>query len=306
MHSSNSYLYSILERVRGYLDEPSSKYSNDFIVRHIIMPEFVNCVSRLSLTFDNPVVVRTAISIVADTEHYQLPPNVGEIMRVAEYDSDKRMISELIPRGEFHPHGPEWQIEGNMITFRPLPSFNRDMEIVYIPNGDFLPHYSVDGGTMIDASTVNLESTGTPDLGATDRRPNSYVGATLRILAQAGHTVVQERIIKTHTVSNNGLTDQVTVSVPFTAPYNTGLSSLRYEIVPVGLQSLIQAVAAASAMNLGVMKNVSAKQMSFLTQEYRKAIKTCGDNLSYMQMRKPKSFMKNTVDNEDRRMFYIR
>jgi uncharacterized Fe-S radical SAM superfamily protein PflX len=74
LHSSNSYLYSILERVRGYLDEPSSKYSNDFIVRHVIMPEFVNCVSRLSLTFDNPVVVRTALSIVKDTEHYQLPP----------------------------------------------------------------------------------------------------------------------------------------------------------------------------------------------------------------------------------------
>jgi hypothetical protein len=306
LHSSNSYLYSILERVRGYLDEPSSKYSNDFIVRHVIMPEFVNCVSRLSLTFDNPVVVRTALSIVKDTEHYQLPPNVGELMRVAEYDANKRMISEIIPRSEYNPHGPNWQIEGNMITFRPLPEYDRSMEIVYIPNGDFHPHYSVDGGTMVDASTVNLESTGTPDLGSLDRRPNSYVGATLRILAQAGHTVVQERIIDTHTVSNNGLTDQVKVSVPFTAPYNSSLSSLRYEIVPMGLQSLIQCVAASSAMNLGVMKNVSAKQMQFLTQEYRKAIKTAGDNLSHMQMRKPKSFIKDTVDNDDRRMFYIR
>ncbi len=158
----------------------------------------------------------------------------------------------------------------------------------------------------MDASTFTLESTGTPDLGALDRRPNSYVGATLRILLQSTNTVVQERIIDTHTVSTNGQSDQVTVAVPFTAPYNTNLASVRYEIVPMGLQSLIQCVAAASAMNLGVMKNVSAKQMQFLTQEYRKAIKTAGDNLSHMQMRKPKSFIKDTVDNDDRRMFYIR
>ncbi len=87
-------------------------------------------------------MVRTALSIVKDTEHYQLPPNVGELMRVAEYDDNKRMISEIIPRSEYNPHGPNWMIEGNMLTFRPTPEYNRSMEIVYIPNGDFLPHYS--------------------------------------------------------------------------------------------------------------------------------------------------------------------
>lgn len=308
MHSSNSYLYSILERVRGYLDEPSSKYSNDFIVRNVIMPEFVNCVSRLSLTFDNPVVVRSALSIVKDTEHYQLPPNVGELMRVAEYDDNKRMISEIIPRSEYNPHGPNWLIEGNMLTFRPIPEYDRSMEIVYIPNGDFHPHLNQGNGALsADKKTLTLATSAQVTLGSLDRRPNSYVGATLRLLKNTANqvSVVEERIIDTHTVSAAS-TDTVTVAIPFSTAEYASKSDIHYEIVPMGMQSLIQPVSAASAMNLGVMKNVSAKQMQFLTQEYRKAIKTCGDNLSYMQMRKPKSFIKDTVDNDDRRMFYIR
>jgi hypothetical protein len=310
LHSSNSYLYSILERVRGYLDEPSSKYSNDFIVRQVIMPEFVNCVSRLSLTFDNPVVVRTALSIVKNTEHYQLPPNVGELMRVAEYDDNKRLISEIIPRSEYNPHGPNWQIEGNLLTFRPLPQYDRSMEIVYIPNGDFMPHLNQGQGQLsADRKTLTLCLPSQVTLGAIDRRPNAYVGATLRLLKNtAGNsTVVEERVIDSHTLAaTDAGDDKVTVRVAFDTSAYGSKTDIHYEIVPMGLQSLIQCVAAASAMNLGVMKNVSAKQMQFLTQEYRKAIKTAGDNLSHMQMRKPKSFIKDTVDNADRRMFYIR
>jgi hypothetical protein len=64
-------------------------------------------------------------------------------------------------------------------------------------------------------------------------------------------------------------------------------------------------VSAASAINLAVMKDVTAKKMQFLQIEYRKALKTIGDNLSYMQMRKPKSYQKYTVDNQDRHIYTL-
>lgn len=305
MHSTGSFLNTVIERVRGYLDEPSSKYTNDFLVRNIIMPEMVNVLSRLSLTFDNPIVVRHAISLVAGTEYYQLPPNVGEIFRLVQMDENNIITADYKPEGQFHPSGPNWSLEGNLLSVRPKPDKSLSLHLFYIPNGDFLPHYSADGGTLVDSNTLSLESTGNPDIGALDRRPNSYVGATLRILGQSGHTVIQERVISSHTLSTNGLSDSVDVRVAFDAPYNTGLSSVRYEIVPPGMQSLMQAVSAASAINLGVMKDVTAKKMQFLQLEYRKAIKTIGDNLSYMQMRSPKKFQKNTVDNQDSHIYSL-
>ena len=305
MHSTGSFLNTVIERVRGYLDEPSSKYSNDFLMRNIVMPEMVNVLSRLSLNFDNPIVIRQAITIASGTEYYQLPPNVGEIFMLVQLDDNNIVTADYKPQGQHHPTGPNWSIEGNLLSVRPLPDKAINLVMFYIPNGDFLPHYSADGGTLVDSNTFTLESTGTPDIGALDRRPNSYVGATLRILGQSSNTVIQERVISSHTVSTNGLSDSVDVRVAFDAPYNTGLSSVRYEIVPPGMQSLMQAVSAAAAINLGVMKDVSAKKMQFLQIEYRKALKTIGDNLSYMQMRKPKSYQKLTMDNQDRHIYTL-
>ena len=97
----------------------------------------------------------------------------------------------------------------------------------------------------------------------------------------------------------------MTVRVAFDTSAYGSKTDIHYEIVPQGFQSLMQAVAAASAINLAVMKDVTAKKMQFLQLEYRKAIKTIGDNLSYMQMRKPKSFQKNTVDNQDRHTYNL-
>ena len=53
------------------------------------------------------------------------------------------------------------------------------------------------------------------------------------------------------------------------------------------------------------MKDVSDKKMKYLQIEYRKAIKTIGDNLSYMQMRKPKAYQKYTVDNPETRIYHL-
>ena len=102
MHSTGSFLFTVIERVRGYLDEPSSKYSNDFMVRNIIMPEMVNVLSRLSLNFDNPIVIRQAISLVSGTEYYQLPPNVGEVFRLVQLDENNIITADYKPSGFTH------------------------------------------------------------------------------------------------------------------------------------------------------------------------------------------------------------
>tara|TARA_R100000388_G_scaffold36150_2_gene28150 strand:+ start:6253 stop:7191 length:939 start_codon:yes stop_codon:yes gene_type:complete len=309
MHSTGSFLFSVIERVRGYLDEPSSKYSNDFLVRNVIMPEMVNVLSRLSLNFDNPVVVRHAISLVSGTEYYQLPPNVGEIFRLVQMNSDNIITADYKPEGQFHPSGPNWSLEGNLLSVRPKPDKNLSLHLFYIPNGDFLPHYNQGNGQLsADRKTLTLCLPSQVAVGAIDRRPNSYVGATLRLLKNtAGNaTVVEERVIDSHTLAaTDAGDDQVTVRVAFDTSAYGSKTDIHYEIVPQGFQSLMQAVSAAAAINLGVMKDVSAKKMQFLQLEYRKALKTIGDNLSYMQMRSPKKFQKNTVDNQDRHIYSL-
>ena len=93
--------------------------------------------------------------------------------------------------------------------------------------------------------------------------------------------------------------------VPFDTSAYGSKTDIHYEIVPQGFQSLMQCISSAAAINLGVMKDVTNKKMQYLHVEYRKALKTIGDNLSYMQMRKGKSFQKYTGDNPETRIYHL-
>ena len=121
MHSTGSFLYTVIERIRGYLDDPDfdAKYDNDFLVRHIISPTMVDVLSRINMNADNPVVMRLDFRPNATDEYYQLPNAVGEILRICRRDSTGDVIEEIIPRSEFHPHGVGWALEGNTVRFDP-------------------------------------------------------------------------------------------------------------------------------------------------------------------------------------------
>lgn len=307
MHSTGSFLLTVIERLRAYLDEAivDAKYTNDYLVRHVICPEMVNVLSRLNNNTDNPIRVRHSITLVKDQEDYVLPPNIGEIYRVAIIDSSGRITKEHMPGNEFNIRGPGWQIQGNMISFRPFPVVGETIDIHYIPNGDFIPHYhtgseSTQGGEMTSFTTFVFDAT--PTLGAIDNRENAYAGATLRVWTTAAghhgglpdHAVLEERIIESYDAS----TRTATVRRPFTTDISDGTKpGLRYEVAPVGMNSLMQAIACSSAMNMGAARNITQKQMGFMILQYKTAMKTIGDNLSFMQARKPKSYEKNTIDN---------
>ena len=172
MHSTGSFLYTVIERIRGYLDDPDfdAKYDNDFLVRHIISPTMVDVLSRINMNADNPVVMRLDFRPNATDEYYQIPNAVGEILRICRRDSDGYVVDEILPRTEFHPHGVGWALEGNTVRFDPkYGNETNDWTIYYIPSGDVMPHYSASGGTMLgDRQTFTLDST--PDLGSVDRR----------------------------------------------------------------------------------------------------------------------------------------
>ncbi len=302
MHSTGSFLYTVIERIRAMLDEAvlDAKFSNDFIVRHVISPSMVDVITRLSMTYDNPVILTHSVSLVADQQYYQLPPSVGEILRFAITDDNGRVINETLPGSMFNRFGPGWSLEGNLLSILPTPSGTSTAQIYYSPNGDFFPHFTdgsttdgtKDGTLNADRDTLTLATT--PTLGALETRENGYAGGILR-LWDTTEKILEERIIASYDVSAG----TVTVRVPFTSDIEVS-NGLKYEVAPQGIQSLYQAISLSGAMNLATSRNISDKQMKFLVLQYRAAIKTIGDNLSYMQMRIPKHFEKNTVDNDAR------
>ena len=293
MDSTGSFLKTVLERVRGYLDDADfdAKYQDQFIVQHVIMPALVDVWSRVSLNADNPVMLDYTITLVEDQECYVLPSCVGEVHEVVQMGdpSTGQPISEMIPQHRMSVGGPTWALEGNMLCFRPFPSGVTGITpytIRYTSNGDMSPHYDSTTTGVIGASGTTFVFASSPTLGLLDKRENCYAGQIIRIL---DGTVFEERIIASY--------DAATRTCTMKRPFTSTVGGHAYEVAPARSQGMVEAVAIASALKLGTWRKCSQAQMGMFTQQYRSAIKTIGDNMANMQMRTGKSWAKDTRDN---------
>ena len=71
-------------------------------------------------------------------------------------------------------------------------------------------------------------------------------------------------------------------------------------MAPNRSQGMVEAVAIACALKLGTWRKISQAQMAMLTQQYRSSIKTIGDNMSNLQQRTGKTWMKGSRDDPHR------
>lgn len=296
MDSTGSFLKTVIERVRGYLDDADfdAKYQDQFLVQHVIMPALVDVWSRVSLNADNPVMLDYTITLVENQECYVLPSCVGEVHEVVQMSTNQNNglpATELVPNHRMSVGGQVWALEGNMLCFRPFPtgvSGITPYTIRYTTNGDMSPHYSdgTNGNGAIGASGATFVFAAIPDLGLLDKRENCYAGQIIRIL---DGNVFEERIIASYEAS----TRTCTMKRPFTS----GVGNHIYEVAPSRSQGMVEAVSIACALKLGTWRKCSQAQMGMFTQQYRSAIKTIGDNMATMQMRTGKSWTKDTRDN---------
>lgn len=292
MDSTGSFLKTVIERVRGYLDDSDfdAKYQDQFLTQHVIMPALVDVWSRVSLNADNPVMLDYSISLVNGQECYVLPSCVGEVhevVQMSEYGNDGQPATEMIPRHRMSVGGPTWALEGNMLCFRPFPSGVDGITpytIRYTSNGDMSPHYDSLNGNMLTSNTFQF--TTVPELGLLDKRENCYAGQIIRIL---DGDVYEERIIASYDAASRTCTMR--------RPFTVGIGTHAYEVAPSRSQGMVEAVSIACALKLGTWRKCSQAQMGMFTQQYRSAIKTIGDNMANMQMRTGKSWAKDTRDN---------
>jgi hypothetical protein len=296
MNSEGSYIGGCLDKIRFYIDEATAdaKYTDDFLTRYVLMPSMVDVCARINLNQDNPVCVRHTITLVEGQQYYQLPPCIQEIWRFAVINEDGQITSDAYPRGEYNSFGPGWSIEGNLLSVRPTPTAADAAQacmIWYVPNADLFPLYGIAGIVGSDNLSFTI---GAATLGQVDRRVNAYAGQMLRIIGSA-RTTWQERVVDTYTPS----TGVCTVRQAF-SPSIASATAVRYEILPTGYTSLWDAISLSAALRLGAARSVSQAKMGSLQLEYRNACKSIKDNLSNLQMRTGKSFLKNTSDNPER------
>ncbi len=289
----------MLDRVRSYIDDPTvnAKYSNNYLLSNIITPEMINVVSRINLTAGNPMLLTHDITLVEDQPRYVLPPGIGEIYRVGKLNDSGRVEYDFKPRGEHHPRGPVWSLDGNTINFRPYPDANdagETITIFYIPNGDFQMHYSDSGGQRNSGTTFTLSDTlaATGDIGYRDYREQAYAGAILRVWKRTDNNIIEERVIRSY----NHATRMATVDTAF-VNISVNNSGYRYEVIPQMATSLASAISSSAAVQLGTIRNISQKQMNFLLLQHKTNMKTILDNRSNIQNRTGKMYQKRTVDN---------
>jgi hypothetical protein len=299
-------LKTVIERIRGFLDDPDleAKYSDDYIVRHIVAPAFASVMSRINNSATNPVLQRLAFPLYQNQANYQLPPCVGEVWRICLVDGSGRVLQEAIPRGLYNLRGPNWMVQGNMVSFLPYPNADyTTMELWYCSSGDYKPFYFIGGSSSAvlnaakDTVTITLASL-TPGIGEVDRRPSAYVGQMLRLLptsVTAG--TVEERVISEWSYAGGGSsTWTLKVHKPFT--YASAGNLPAFEVAPEGSENMFEAVAAAGALKLATYRRLSGEHFGMIQAAYRDAMKTVMDHYSNVQMRIPKAWEKDTVDNQ--------
>lgn len=151
MNTTFSFLYTVLDRLRTYLDDASvdAKYTNDFLVRHIVMPSMTDVLSRINNTSCSKIVHKWDWTLRAGVERYKLPPTVMEVIRIVLVDTDGTPIIDAYPEDIMHRNGPGWMLEGDAGAMELwVDTATQGLyaaQLWYVSSGDVLCHYATDG-----------------------------------------------------------------------------------------------------------------------------------------------------------------
>lgn len=294
MHSNGSFLYTVIEKARFLLEEPSADtILDDFIARQVIPDAYEEVLNAVRLSQENPWLMRFTFSTVADTRYYPIPPGVEQVVQLVSLDDDSGdPATDWRPRHNLHPYGPGWRLEGNLIVFEPVPTEVEDWTLLFIPSGDVMLHYG--SGTVVGSARTTIQLAAAPTLGLLDQRPNAYVGQVLRVLHSG--CPWGEQVIESYDVA----TRQATVRLPFASTgYPAAGNAITYEIAPLGWRSLWTSVAHRATITVGTMRSKSEHQMNLYHALYNMSLKTVRDKLGNYLGRVCKSREIRTIDNDD-------
>lgn len=286
--SGSGFLSDCVTLIRQITDEPSStpKYTDADLVEYI-HSAFDVILADLNVNSDHPILVRTTISVTVGQQDYLLPPNVGEVWRLAKIDSTTNLpLWDVWPTTEFNFYGGGFTVEGNVLRLRQKPTQADTLEVLFVPNGEPAIHKGT--ATSGTSSTIVLAST--PTDGSLDARPAAYAGYVVRILSGTG--AGQERILSAYDESTRTGTVRPDWSV---APDATSV----YEVVPQFSRLLKHVVCLQAASDI-LSNEANHKRLSGVTQRLQVKMRALRLFVAKKNSRFAKRFEGDTDDNENR------
>lgn len=313
--------------VRRHANEPStsSVFTNNQIMD--MLHESLDAVSQELFAMAHSLpMARFDITTVAGQAAYMIPPNVKQVHRLAHIQSTSGLVEwEYKPRSAYSPIGPGYIIEDNrVLRLIPYPPTDGDVvTLEYVPGGympmhqNVAPIYSAAGDTgtkLLTTTSWRLnpsESTGY-FIGEFDRRPNAYLGCTLRILgATAGGTPsglaffpVLERPISTYDYTTGAITWEPALDVDPTLSASTTIDGvartyLNYEIVPSVDQGLMYLAALDTAAHICAIQGRTT-HLAVLQSRIVQYKRTLQLRLANQDSRLGDAFDTETFDNPNR------
>lgn len=268
--SSHRMLDRIIRAIRTATDEPSldPKYTDAHLVE-MVEDSFQSELADINLIASNPILCRMTLTIQSSVREYLLPPVIQMVMGIVQRDADSGLpLVQWRPRHKTDWTGAGFTFEGRVLRLD--PEWRRgdfDVELLFIPNGDFRLHYG--SGVAASGTPDEFVLSAAPVLGALDTRDNAYVGAVIRTGVD-GTGTIQERTITAY----DNTTRTCTLNLDFSPALD---GAIAYEIVPTYCQLIAKPVALAVAEVI-LASGDKARKHALVEREHVKAKRTVALN----------------------------
>lgn len=291
--SGSGFLSDCVSLIRKAVDEPTAtpKYTDGDIVE-LLQVAIDAVLTDIHVSTDHPIIVRHSITLVDGTQDYILPPQVGELLRVAKLSTDTNLPEyEIWPGSYMNPGQHGWKIEGNVLRFLRDRDSTDTLELMYIPSSEPLLHKAT--ASAVTSTTITFPASVTD--GTLGTRPNEYVGMVVRILS-SDQNYKEERVITAYDLTTR-------VATINKAWDTTPTGTVVYEIVPVFGRLIKHIVSLRAAIDL-LSQEGNAQRMATLERNYQVKLSAMRRAVSKKQGRFPHHFDGDTWDNELRSGLY--
>lgn len=287
--SGSGFLSDCVSLIRKAVDEPSTtpKYTDSDIVE-LLQVAIDQVITDIHVNTDHPIMVRHTITLVDGVQDYIMPPQVGELLRVAKIQSSTGLAEYEVWPGSYHDPGNHgWKIEGNILRILRDWKSTDSLELLYIPNSEPLLHK----GTSEAETSTTIKLMATPTDGTLGTRPNEYVGMVLRILS-SDQNIQEERVITAYDVTTR-------IATVNKAWDTTPTGTVVYEVVPTFGRVFKHVCALRAAIDL-LAQEGNTQRMGTLERNYILKMSALRRQSSKKEGRFPHHFDGDTWDNTNR------
>lgn len=299
---AGSWLSRVIAGIRKSTDEPSvnAKYTdNDLIAK--LKEAWSEIWIDLNNNTENPVVVRMDVVITANQQYYQLPPTVGQLLRLAKINSETDLVDwEVDTLGHYNPLGYGFKIEGNTLRLGAKWKEGETLRLEYIPGGEINPITgTLTGALTLSANTITLPSA--PTSGTLETRDNGYAGYMVRTFPAAGtvpvsgegETIIQERLVTAY----NSQTRVATLATNFNPAISLGEGeTLSVEVYPADGALLEAIISLRVAQNILSTEGLMERYQMQL-KEYQRKIRALRLMMNTMNSRRANHFHGDEPEN---------